>query len=591
MKNLMAKKVLLIAALVPCAALLRCANPNSGGTETGDARVTSMLYNPGGSPAVGVTVYIRPDSVLADTSLGLPATAGTDSTVTDNNGNYSFDTSLDAGTYVIEAANGNNAVLIDSVVVSAGPAPDTLPPDTLRPAGAIKGIVYLSEGGDPRKVFVLAFGIDRFTSVNADGSFKFSALARGSYNLRLISSLDDYDVLDTVGVPVLTADTTDLGTIELPYTGIPVPRGLQIQYDTMKQIVTLIWNRPVSGRPLMGYNIYRKHQDSSRVLLKSDWTDTVYHDSTGIQDITYEYRVAAVDTFTIEGTKSAGDSVTVTSAYILALTMGNGIGQGAGMFTSLSDIVVSERGRIYAGDASSVNKIWVFDTLGGLIDSIGEVGTDTGQVDRVTSLGLWGDSLLVTDQGNKAQVFNENGNYVLRLGVIGSGDSLLSSNYILGISYFPDRYYVMDYSEIKIFDHNGTFLNKFAGRGTGPGQILTSEYIHDIAIDSIGNVLLRATDWVESRIIKYNSVGTYLNEFTVPYHVDDYSYNNGLIYTVDTDPNNGEYPTIVRIYYSIGTLIGKFRVLGYFDFITVAKNGKIFLGSSDEGHIGIYSHK
>jgi hypothetical protein len=350
-----AKSVVLCALLPSIITLLTCGRmPDQGGTDTGNARVTSMLYNPGGTPAVGVVVYIRPDSTLADTSLGLPATAGTDSTVTDNNGNYSFDTSLDAGTYVIEAASGNNAVLIDSVVVTAGPTPDTLPPDTLKPAGAIKGIVYLSEGGDPRKVFVLAFGIDRFTSVNADGSFRFSALARGNYNLRLISSLDDYDVLDTVGVPVLTADTTDLGTIELPYTGIPIPRNLQIQYDTMKQIVTLIWNRPVSGRTVQSYTVYRKRSDSaSFVSIKAGVTDTAFSDSTGVQDQTYEYCAAVVDTQNTEGVKAQ----TVT-AFVSTVVR---IADSTSYSGYIMGIAVDGHENIYLTDRS-LNKIVLMDS-------------------------------------------------------------------------------------------------------------------------------------------------------------------------------------------------------------------------------------
>ena len=58
MKNHRVVKMLLVAALVPSSALLRCgANPPvSGGTETGDSKIASMLYNPDGSPAVSAKV-------------------------------------------------------------------------------------------------------------------------------------------------------------------------------------------------------------------------------------------------------------------------------------------------------------------------------------------------------------------------------------------------------------------------------------------------------------------------------------------------------------------------------------------------------
>ena len=203
---------------------------------------------------MGVRVVIRPRTTLADTSrLGLSKRmADTASAVTDASGRFVID-SIDTGTYVIEAASGNNAVFIDSVVVKRTDSTLNLPPDTLKPAGAIKGVIRLSEGGDPRKVFVLAFGVDRFAGVEADGRFRFQGLAEASYRLRIISTLDNYGVVDTV-TTVRSADTTDLDTIELPFTGIPTVKGLTLIYDRLRQIVTLRWNRADTAAELVNIN-------------------------------------------------------------------------------------------------------------------------------------------------------------------------------------------------------------------------------------------------------------------------------------------------------------------------------------------------
>ena len=181
-----------------CFLLFQCYHCNSpvagNGSQTPNS-VVGKLYQPDGtSPAKGVKVFIRPQNSLADTAgAGLgKKMSDTASVVTDNSGYFAFDSTLDTGTYVIEAASGNDAVLIDSVKVKDKTDADTIAPDTLKPTGALKGVIYLSEGGDPIKVFILAFGIDRFARVNTDGSFNFGNLAEGRYDLRIISSLDDY---------------------------------------------------------------------------------------------------------------------------------------------------------------------------------------------------------------------------------------------------------------------------------------------------------------------------------------------------------------------------------------------------------------
>src|SRR5271157_4851050 len=183
---MMKTKISLTAiTLVAVMLSLDCTHPtqtNGNGSGTGNAVVGRLYQFDGITPAKGVRVNIRPKTSLADTSGAgltkkLATLTTTDSVVTDSAGRFAFDTTLDTGTYVITSASGNNAVLIDSVAVKNKVTTDTLAPDTLKPAGALKGIIKLSEGGDPRKVFVLAFGIDHFARVNADGSFKFSALA------------------------------------------------------------------------------------------------------------------------------------------------------------------------------------------------------------------------------------------------------------------------------------------------------------------------------------------------------------------------------------------------------------------------------
>jgi hypothetical protein len=98
-----------------------------------------------------------------------------------------------------------------------------IPPDTLKPAGAVEGSIQLPEGGDPRKVFIFVFDVDIYTQAQSDGSFKISNLAEGKYHLRCIPTLDNYGALDTGNIYVFSGDTTNIGPLKLPFSGIPTP--------------------------------------------------------------------------------------------------------------------------------------------------------------------------------------------------------------------------------------------------------------------------------------------------------------------------------------------------------------------------------
>jgi hypothetical protein len=288
-------------------------------SQIGNGMVVGMLYEPDGvTPAKSAVVHIRKKNTLADTSrLGLSKRLVDTSTVTTNDsGVFRIDT-IDTGTYVIEGTSGNNLALIDSVKVKNPDSTKVVPPDTLKPAGAIKGIINLSEGGDPRQVFVLAFGIDRFARVNADGSFKFSNLARGLYDFRLLSGLPNYGILDTSGVRVIEGDTTNLGTISLPFTGISTPKNLKVSFDTLKQLVILTWDKADTAL-IDGYNIYRAIKGQNFSLITQtplSETTTTYYDSGVAVGNTYAYRVVSWRTSGEESPKVdiPGDTVNVVS--------------------------------------------------------------------------------------------------------------------------------------------------------------------------------------------------------------------------------------------------------------------------------------
>jgi hypothetical protein len=184
---------------------------------------------------------------------------------------------------------------------------------------------------DPRTVFVIPLGTNGFVSTGQSGSFSLSNMAEGQYSVRFLSILDRYLPLDTTFTVMAGQALTLPDFIRLPLK-IPTPTGFKITYDTLKQFVTLSWNKMDSAR-VKGYNVYRQQVDSAEVKLNMQVkTDTFYVDSTGIQDLTYIYNVVGVDFENKEGIKTAGDVIRLVGILIVSDSIVNGQGSANGQF-------------------------------------------------------------------------------------------------------------------------------------------------------------------------------------------------------------------------------------------------------------------
>jgi hypothetical protein len=305
-----------------------CTNP-AGGTATETGNVSGVIYNAGGTPAAGATVRFYPvDYNPQNGSLGkvkvTAAVASKDSVTTDAYGRYSV--TLDSGSYNLLASGDTTLAFHDSLPARRGDTAHHT--DTLRAPGSIQGVIKMQGSDDPRTVFIIFIGTGN-VDVPQDslGNFLIRNLAQGSYHVRFLSTLDLYTVKDTsLSVTAGRVDTL-AATRQLTYTGIPVPAGLKIQYDTNMQVVTLVWNKPTTGSPVQGYEIYRKNAAYNTLPTAINSlivTDTVYHDSTGVLDSGYTYYVATVDTGNGGvGRMSGGVGVTIQSAFAITDTLFN----------------------------------------------------------------------------------------------------------------------------------------------------------------------------------------------------------------------------------------------------------------------------
>ncbi|MGA2508274.1 MAG: hypothetical protein ABSF80_12445 [Chitinispirillaceae bacterium] len=303
------KRKIICAAVIGIAAagfleIFRCSSPLAGnGSQTPNGQVSAMVYNPDGTPAAHAKVMFYPINYNPHTGgLDKTATATTvDSTTTNDSGNYTA--TLDTGTYNIIANGSGNMAYQDSIRAIGGSAVHP-PTDTLKTPGTIRGIVQLQPGDDPETVFILFMGTYTFSMpIDTTGTFTTAAMAAGSYWVRILTSLPNYQVLDTNLTVIAGTQNVLPQPIKLKYTGIPIPTGLSATYDTVHGVVTVRWNK-VTFQNLKGYIVYRNDTSTTlpqqisgnSAITDTFYNDTIFRDLLDTSNFVYAYRVKVQDT-------------------------------------------------------------------------------------------------------------------------------------------------------------------------------------------------------------------------------------------------------------------------------------------------------
>lgn len=286
------------------------------GSQVGNPMITGMILAADGTtPACSAYIYLRTRNTAITPVVMINQHSDTIAVIRAGcDGKFSI-SSIDPGLYVIDGSDGgNDLAFVDSINVQNSDSTINLAPAVLKPAGAVRGRILLPEGGDPRKVLVIIAALDRFTTADSNGNFKFERLAESHYSLKIFPTLDNYGIIDTVNIPVKSADTTDLGSITPPFTGIPAIKKLTVFYDTLHQKAKLSWNRPDTAL-VKSFNVYRRETDPATAFITQlnffPVTDTFYIDSFCEQNKMYEYYVTAVDTHTNEGIRSSGVTIRI----------------------------------------------------------------------------------------------------------------------------------------------------------------------------------------------------------------------------------------------------------------------------------------
>jgi hypothetical protein len=571
----------------------KCTNPaGHAGTATETENVAAMLYNPNGTPAAHATVRFYKYGVDPRTGLAKKAAATpVDSTTTNTNGNYTA--ALDTGTYNILASSNGNATFQDSITVVKDSTVNP-PTDTLKTPGNLQGRIALQPGDDARTVFILFLGTNTFFEpADSIGNFTTLPMAKGKYQVRILTTLDAYTPKDTVLSVTAGVIDTLTGPIVLQYTGIPVPTGLKINYDTLKQIVTLTWNKPTTGRKVAGYNIYRMNVDSNTSFSPVNLhlvTGATYSDSTGVQDQTYQYRIAAVDTNGTEGVKSAAVSVKVAGAFVLTDTIGSP-GSAVGQFTTIWDMTLDSSGNLYVVSCESNTgnspRIQKFETASNkALLSIGTKGIDTAQFNQPKGVAVDANGLVyVTDRGNaRVQIFDSLGNFLSYFkGGTADSSKLMDPK---EVAVIQNAVYVADYSDsgyystVKKFDRTGKFIKKWGQKGDGQGQF---RMIWAIKTTPSGEVITLD----ENGIQFFTNDGQYESGFSLKSYntlPQDFYLADSLIYLTAINDNSTYEFLIVNMK---GALISRYS-LPAFGFQIAVREKTVFISDFSSGRILVY---
>jgi hypothetical protein len=326
--------------------------------------------------------------------------------------------------------------------------------DTLRPTGAVKGVILLEFGADHGGTMVYVPGTPYITGTDAGGSLFMGDLPEGDFTLVIVPAHPDYGV-SYQGVSVASGATSDIDTIVLKRVRgrLFAPGNFGITYDSLLQEVMLSWSADTSGRA-KGYNLYRKQADSGYVLANSTFiSDTVFVDGWDnglLQDETYAYKLATVDSTDLEGEFTNEDTVIIASVYELI--------DSVTLDIEPKDIAVDGEGNIYITDGeiqvvkydSSFNKLFTIP-----------LPPDSITLKNPAGIAVDDSNYLYVAGENGITKFDKDGNFVKRFwDYTNLGSESLLKQKIKDVAVKDTLIYLSHLDFIALFNNKGTFESK-----------------------------------------------------------------------------------------------------------------------------------
>lgn len=215
-------------------------NPEEGQQDAGTNSETkttfqARFYLPDGSPAAHAE------------ATWLPYCQGcaTRSIVTDGQGNLA-DTGIPAGVYGLKLTHASGNILFQDSVLSDGQQ-TTSNSDTLRHPAVVEGRIVLRREDSTRPSMARILGVELRAFTAPDGRFQIEGVPAGRYTIEGTNTKAGY--LPTFKTfRIQSADTLDLGDIELLSTRPPELPRFHSDHDTLGGTVELTWEPVADSR-------------------------------------------------------------------------------------------------------------------------------------------------------------------------------------------------------------------------------------------------------------------------------------------------------------------------------------------------------
>ncbi|MGB7567713.1 MAG: hypothetical protein WBM07_07630, partial [Chitinivibrionales bacterium] len=330
MKSMKCLSVAVGLAVMLC--MLDCTK-NIAGSEVTNEKYQATIYLPNGQPAKNATVLIVPSDYIPSTALSKKSASMLSDlrTSTDNQGHFSVNGLAD-GCYNVLAQQDSLVLLHDSIYIATTSLLQSIS-DTLNLPASLTGVVKIQPNDNVATVIVQALGTNIYANVNSQGQFNLPMLAKGDYQLKFSTLLNEYvPKFVSVGIRISKPDTLK-DTIELTYTGIPVVTGIKASYDSGKGTVRIQWDT-VNYSNLSDFVIYRAP------------FDTIQSAGTQIG--------ATMNTFFIDSSIRYLDTGTFRFKYRVAI-LDNSISMGA--FYKFADITIHSQGGLSV-QIININNDW-----------------------------------------------------------------------------------------------------------------------------------------------------------------------------------------------------------------------------------------
>jgi hypothetical protein len=574
-----------LSTIVLCGLFYCGDNPavsQTAGPERRSGILLTIVEPDGKTPAHGAFVRLRKKT--SQDVTGLKKRSGLDTLVQADKKGIAIIGISDTGSYIVEGSDAdNNLFLIKSVQVNDTDSLMELPAVQLNPAGSVAGTLLLPQGGDPRKVFVLVLETERFAPVAQDGRFTIMNLAQGTYNIRLIPGLDEYGVVDTFGISVRPQDTTDLGTIIMPFIGIPAPPSVRIRYDTAWQTISLTWKQCDTSL-IKGYVVYRKNLDSMGMpvrLTDRFLSDTMFSDSFCAEGATYSYYVACAAKNDEEGPRAAAEPVRICGYFSFDTSVA--LPPPLNQDERILEMKSGPDGRIYC--VTEYRRFFITDTSLSSIKTVNDV--DGLFIIKFSRIGVGANTLYLNSTSgcpNSSMVLlNKEGDFIKYgpssfCSMYLAAFTLDSKEHLIGFGNFGTGSGYVD--SMHVIDTSGALIRSWGGINAASETFYTPPKID---VDEMDNIFV--CDQAGNRIQVFDSAGTLKSSLAMPGPIQDFCVmkNRGRIIVL--------YAAYLSMFTSSGTCIARNTITRYFggQITAVATIGNVVLvcASDSTGRYGI----